>query len=170
MKLGPHDRGCYECNRVFYIHDEQLRKSSEGHFADCGEHQELNPGRDLREEAKAVVLKAVGDATRAKTVKAGLDVIYNDVDLWVGSTDNLSRRLGRRTPQRPQEIFEGVSDAFLELDPTTLPVRFVLALLTLTGQLREETAPGRTQFAAQAQAHYEKTRPKDVKGLLGGLV
>lgn len=96
---------------------------------------ELNAGRDLRAEAKQVTLDAV-EAAKKVGKSEGMDIIM-DIDAWIGGTDKIFGALGRRTPKRPQEVFDGVSDAMGEIDPSTMGESHALALITVTNPVRE---------------------------------
>ena len=135
---------------------------------------ELNAGRDLRAEAKQAVLDSLAEAVAAGESPSGRDrgmsVIMSAVDTWVGGTDGIFRMLGRSVPARPPEVFEGVSDALKEVDPTTMKIRHSLALITATNTLRDKLSSW-DDFVQRTYDHYKQTEGENrARSLLVGFI
>ena len=129
---------------------------------------DLNPGRDLCAEARQIVLDAVA-AAEADPDDKGISLIFEAVDSWVGGTDQIFGMLGNGMPIRPQSVFDGVSAALDELDPTTLKVHHTMALISITSTVASRV-PGRASFVKRAYAHYLVVRPDDVDALFEGYL
>lgn len=144
---------CKSCRRALQITDE------------------LNPGRDLRLEAKRALLAAV-DASRDTNTKKSdrLDAIMYVVDDWGGSTDALLSMLGQRPPNRPPEVFAGLSDALGEIDPTTISSEASLTLLTAISSFRDKIENWKP-FAYRSYEHFKATMGEEsARGNLVGFI
>lgn len=128
---------------------------------------ELNAGRDLRAEAKKVVLDAVALAKAEPNKLKGLDYIF-EIANWIGSSDELFQMLGRQAPPRPQTVFDGVSDALLEIDPSGLEFTHSIGILSITLPIKDRIS-GRSTFFSRARDHMTLVDPDRVDKLLGGL-
>lgn len=149
---------CESCNEeLATIHLTEIDggKRTEAHLCEpCGEPRlkALNAGRDLRAEAKAVTLGAVKEAA-ALGDQAGIKVIMNALEPWVGGTDRIFAMLGRPAPIRPQEVFDGVSEALAEIDPADMEITHSLGLITTTNTVKERI-PEWLRFVKRSYAHY----------------
>lgn len=130
--------------------------------------ENLNPGRDLRAEAKEAVFTCLENAACMSNVHQGIDIILETLEGWLGSLDILFGKLGYPVPIRPIEPFLGVSDALTELDVTGIDTHYILSILTSTHQFKKKI-PAYSDFYWRARKHLEKTDPQNVDGLLMGF-
>jgi len=143
----------------------QLEEGMHPYCASCRENlgisDELNAGRDLRAEARRVTLDSVAEARRIfdSGEGKGLDVIMDAIDNWIGGTDRLFTALGNRRPARPQEVFDGVSDAMNEVDPATMTPSQALALITVTHTVRDRIENWRG-FVGRTHEHFKTVMGK----------
>ena len=182
---------CAECEQTeedmiifvgtFMFEDGTIETLSEGmhpYCQPCRERlnitDELNAGRDLRAEAKQVTLDAVeearqvdqGDSRRDK----GVSIIMNKVGDWIGGTDSIMQMIGKRTPERSQEVFDGVSDAMSEIDPATMTPTQALGLITITNTIKARIKSW-DDFVQRTHAHFKTIMPADkVRGNLMGFI
>lgn len=178
------DLKCVECNQsenpmIVFVgtmryEDGTIEDLPEGMYPYCDPcreklniEDELNAGLDLRAESKQVVLGAVASAKAEADVSIGLDSIF-EIDDWVGGSDGLFQMLGRAAPPRPQSVFDGVSDAFLEIDPTQLEFTHIIGLLSVTLPIKDRIS-GRSTFFSRARDHMTLVDPDRVDKLLGDL-
>jgi len=177
---------CVECERsnepmlvfvgAFRYEDGTIENIPEGmhpYCDPCRENlnisDELNAGRDLRAEARQAVLDAVEETQADKDDDQRLDIIYDVIDAWVGGTDSIFGMLGRRTPTRPQEVFDGVSDAFGELDPTKMSVVLSLGLITAANTV-EDRIPNWKDFVQRTYKHLQETLPDRADAIMKGFL
>lgn len=134
---------------------------------------ELNAGRDLRAEAKQVTLDAVKEARQAGDTPSGRDkgisIIMGALDPWVGGTDGIFAMLGQRRPDRPQEIFDGVSDALSEIDPATITSCQALSLITTTNTVKERIENWE-DFVQRTYKHFQEILPDEADAMLRGFI
>jgi hypothetical protein len=154
---------------------EDLQEGMHPYCTPCREKlnisDELNAGRDLRAEAKQMVLDAVA-ASEAVTDKEneGINIIYKEIDRWIGGTDKLFAMMGRPAPERPQEVFDGVSDAYGELDPSKLSVIRSLALITASNTVKDRI-PNWEDFVQRTYQHFKATMGEEkARGNLVGFI
>jgi len=133
---------------------------------------ELNAGRDLRDEAKQVTLDAVEEARQAGKSESGRDkgirIINKRLGAWIGGMDGLQALLGRQVPLRPPEVFEGVSDAMEKIDPADMTISCSLALITITNE-GQSKIPAWKGFVERCYQHYRITAPGRADKLLAGF-
>lgn len=175
------DLQCVECGlseervlvfvKTIKYEDGTIKELPEGmhpHCAPCRKKlsifDELNPGRDLRAEAKQALLAAVEEARQVvvnggKRIR-GLGVIMDAVDTWAGGMDGLHRMLGRRVPSRPSEVFDGVSDALGEIDSSTMTASQAIGLITATNMISDHI-PNWDDFVQRTYEHFKKTMGKE---------
>jgi len=168
------DYKCLECGQsddpmivfvgTFRRTDGSIERLPPGYHPYCdpcrerlGITDEMNPGRDLRAEARQVVLSAVGEARTAGKSPSGRDkgigIIMRAIDPWIGGVDGFYRMLGRNVPDRPAEVYDGVSDAMGELDPATMTASQALSLITTTNMVRDKI-PNWKGFVARTHQHF----------------
>jgi len=160
--------------------DGQIEKLEEGMHPYCapcrkklGISDELNAGRDLRAEAKQVTLDAVAEARRVDEDQddrdKGISIIMDAVGDWVGGTDSIMAMLGKRAPERPQIVFDGVSDAMGEIDPATMTPTQALGLITITNTTKDriENWEG---FVQRTYKHLQKTLPDRADAIMVGFI
>jgi hypothetical protein len=181
---------CVECGQqeepmlvfvgTYRLKDGTIKKLPEGMHPYCGPCREklnitdeLNAGRDLRAEAKQVTLDAVERARQTDESPEGKDkgtsIIMDAVDDWIGGTDSIAAMLGRRVPKRPQAVFDGVSDAMAEIDPSTLTPTLAIALITITNSTKGRIANW-DDFVQRTYKHLQGTMPGQAKNIMIGFV
>lgn len=131
----------------------------------------LNPGRDLRAEAKQAFLDALAAAHAEPLDRPACRVVMDMLEAWLGGTDNFRARWGMSpegVPVRPLEPFQGVDDVLKELDVESLKVITIVAILTACLQVQDKL-PAHASFYARCRSHLKATSPDDVHGLLVGL-
>ena len=125
---------------------------------------ELNAGRDLRAEAKQAVIEAVEKAKAIAEETDGLDKglghLYDVVDTWAGGTDDLFAMLGRRRPERPPEVLEGVNDALKEIDPASMSSTLSCGVITSVCTLKDRL-PAWEDFVQRTYEHYKTIHGDD---------
>ena len=139
-----------------------------------GIDDELNAGRDLRAEAKQITLDCVEEARRADRGEderdKGVSIIMEALNPWVGGTDSIFRMFtDRHVPERPQEIFEGVSDAMAEIDPATMTPTQALGLITVTNTVSERIENW-DDFVQRTYKHLQETLPDRADAIMRGFV
>lgn len=152
---------------------ENLQEGMHPYCTPCREKlnitDELNAGRDLRAEARQMTLDAVEEAKNAE-MHEGLSIIMAAIDDWIGSTDKIFGMLGRRTPERPQEVFDGVSDAMGEIDPSTMDASQALALITVTNTISDRIENWKG-FVDRTYEHFKTIMSeKEARGNLVGFL
>lgn len=156
---------------------EDLQEGMHPYCVPCREKlnisDELNAGRDLRAETKQVTLDAVKAAKEIEDPDGrdkGISLIMETLDPWVGGTDSIFGALGRRIPERPQEIFDGVSDALAEIDPTAMKPTHALGLITTINTTRdriENWGP----FVERTYEHFKKVMGEDqARRIMAGFI
>ena len=131
---------------------------------------ELNAGRDLRAEAKQVVIDAERRAGHLSVTRKQIGVVMDALEPWVGGTDGIFAMLGRRPPERPQEVFDGVSDAFAELDPATMTPSMAIAFISATYSVKDRIENWRG-FVSRAHEHFKTIMSEDeARGNLVGFL
>jgi hypothetical protein len=181
---------CVECEQTeepmlvfvgtFRYEDGSIEKLPEGMHPYCepcrkklNVTDELNAGRDLRAEARRVVLDAVeearqvdqGDSKRDK----GISIIMNAIDTWAGGTDGLLQMLGQKRPSRPQEVYDGVSDALGEIDPATVTVTQALGLITATCSIKSRIKNW-NDFVQRTHKHLQEILPERADKIMVGFI
>jgi len=157
---------------------ETLPKGVYPYCAPCREKlnitDELNAGRDLRAEAKQVTLDAVEEARQVdrgeNSRDKGISIIMKALEPWVGGTDRIFAMLGQRRPERPQEVFDGVSDAMAEIDPATMTPTQALGLITTTNTVKDRIENWKG-FVSRTHEHFKTIMSEDeVQGNLAGFI
>ena len=129
----------------------------------------LNPGRDLRVEAKEALLKVISSGNYQGSSSRGRSrAIMETLDSWIGGCDNLMHQLGQPLPIRPDSVFLGISDALEQLDPTKMGLTEILSILTASHTVKDRI-PSYKGFVGRLEQHLQTTRPSEVEGLLMGL-
>ncbi len=119
----------------------------------------------MREAVKQYMLTVVRLATDDSH---GIGRVVQALDGHIGTTDWLGIALGKGAPERSEECFLGVGNAFAALDPDTLAPRIICALLTGTNPVKTRI-PGRPEFYERCWESLEKRKGCDVDGMLRGL-
>jgi len=171
------DLVCVECGQkkdpmlvfvgTFMYEDGTIEDLPEGPHPFCGPCRanlnitdELNAGRDLRVEAKQVVLDAERRAGLLSLTRKQVNVVLGAMDPWVGGSDMIRAMLGKGQPERPQEVFDGISDAFAELDPTTMTPSVALAFISVTYPAKDRIVNWRC-FVSRAHKHFKTIMTED---------
>jgi len=181
---------CVECSQTeedmivfvgtYRLEDGTIEELSEGMHPYCEPCRrklnitdELNAGRDLRAEAKQVTLDAVEEARQVDQGESkrdkGISIIMDKVGDWVGGTDSIFRMLGQRRPERPQEVFDGVSDAMGEIDPATMTPTQALGLITITNTISDRIANWE-DFVQRTYKHLQATLPDRADAIMQGFI
>lgn len=179
---------CVECEqtdepmlvfvKTLQYEDGTIEDLPEGMHPYCGPCREklnitdeLNAGRDLRAEAKQVTLDAVEEARKVADAGEGrgLDIIMGAIDDWIGGTDSLFAMLGKRRPERPQEVFDGVSDALKEIDPSVMPPTQALCLITVTNTVRDRIENWQ-DFVQRTYKHLQEIKPNEADAIMKGFI
>ena len=153
---------------------KKLDKGTHPYCATCrsklGISDELNPGRDLRAEARQVVLDAVQEARGHEKTRMQAHIIMRAVEPWAGGADQILAAIaGRRAPERPQSVFDGISDALHELDPSQMTVSASLALITTLHTVKARIGNW-ADFTRRTHMYYLVERPDSADRLLAGLL
>jgi len=128
-----------------------------------------NSKRNLRNEARQVVLDAI-DVSRTKKKPADqIDAVMRPIADWAGSTDKLLVALGKPALVRPQAVFDGISDALEELDPAQMSVHTSLALISTLNAVRDRVESWKS-FVGRTHEYYRVIRPDDADELLQGFI